>query len=953
MLSACHGDGEMKKFSKGAIMSVFKCKMCGGTLEFNQGDTVAVCDYCGTKQTLPRLDDERKANLYDRANHFRRNNEFDKAAGLYEQILNEDSSDAEAYWSLVLCRYGIEYVEDPTTHKRVPTVNRAQFTSIFDDENYRSAIQHADSYQKTIYEEEAVAINEIQKGILAISQKEEPFDVFICYKETDKNGRRTQDSVLANELYHQLIQEGFKVFFSRITLEDKLGTAYEPYIFAALNSAKVMVVLGTKSEHFNAVWVKNEWSRYLALVKESDGKKVLIPAYRDMDPYDLPEEFSHLQAQDMSKLGFMQDLIRGIKKLLPSNVISENNGTMQTQRNTMLDSLLKRTFIFFEDGDFEKANEYLERVLDADPENAKAYMGKLMIDMRVQKVREIGEKDCSFDKNKNYVKFIRFANPDLIDKFNTEIIESKIKKAEELFKVGEYENAVTLFESAIKIDSNSKSIESIKPLMIKAYLSVGMNKIASRLFDEADSIFDNVIIQDKSCGMAYWGKFLCENKCDNTEQLIAVIKQYVSEQEIADGEQLRKIGKLDIVEMARGMDQKKEMLEMFSDEEIESLMSDLTIEPKQVSIEYNRRIANDLDNVKLCEIIKNENLNKSVSYINSSISNELNTIVSAVKKYCEKRYYEDKHYLESEKDKYSDPEAEIKSRVDRAEAKYQRIKEDYLKKKEDIEAEAKRKWQEAIREYNNAYEMRIKKNNEKYQNDLNDWHNKQVEYNNAIDKKQQLENEIIMLQKELKNIKGLFSGGKKIKIENKIEKLSNILNTIVIPDLSSKPIKEEIPQKKDMPTIDKFRADDELERNYKSLKEKIGYELKVHYNGELVNGMRCGYGIQVGPEGDIYEGEWINDVRHGKGKYTCPEGAYYEGEWRDDKRNGYGIQYYSSGDRYEGEWENNQRYGKGKMISSNGVIREGNWFGGRCDGSFVPTGVTEELYDMGILYIQE
>ena len=43
---------------------------------------------------------------------------------------------------------------------------------------------------------------------------------------------------------------------------------------------------------------------------------MLVPAYKDMDPYDLPEEFSHLQAQDMSKLGFMQDLIRGIKKIV-------------------------------------------------------------------------------------------------------------------------------------------------------------------------------------------------------------------------------------------------------------------------------------------------------------------------------------------------------------------------------------------------------------------------------------------------------------------------------------------------------------------------------------------------------------------------------------------------------------------------------------------------------------
>ena len=293
--------------------------MCGGTIEFEPGATVGVCDSCGTKQTLPKLDDDRRTNLYDRANHFRRNNEFDKAAGLYEQILNEDTTDAEAYWSLVLCRYGIEYVEDPKTHRRVPTVNRAQFTSIFDDDNYRSAIQYADGYQRVLYEEEAAAINEIQKGILEISQKEEPFDVFICYKETDAAGRRTQDSVLANDLYHQLTREGFKVFFSRITLEDKLGTAYEPYIFAALNSAKVMVVLGTKPEHFNAVWVKNEWSRYLALVRQSGGKKVLIPAYRDMDPYDLPEEFSHLQAQDMSRLGFMQDLIRGIKKITQSD----------------------------------------------------------------------------------------------------------------------------------------------------------------------------------------------------------------------------------------------------------------------------------------------------------------------------------------------------------------------------------------------------------------------------------------------------------------------------------------------------------------------------------------------------------------------------------------------------------------------------------------------------------
>mgnify|MGYP002575253083 CR=1 FL=1 len=433
-------------------MSVFKCKMCGGTIEFNPGDTVGVCDSCGTKQTLPRLDDEKRANLYDRANHFRRNNEFDKAAGIYEQILNEDGSDAEAYWSLVLCRYGIEYVEDAATKKRVPTVNRAQYTSVFDDDNYKSALKYADGYQKAIYEEEAKTINDIQKGILEISQKEEPFDVFICYKENDSAGRRTPDSVLANDLYHQLTREGFKVFFAGITLEDKLGTAYEPYIFAALNSAKVMVVLGTKPEYFNAVWVKNEWSRYLSLIKNG-ADKMLVPAYKDMDPYDLPEEFSHLQAQDMSKLGFMQDLIRGIKKIVNGGK-SEKNTQIEAaapSSGSNTEPLLKRAFIFLEDGDFKSADEYCEKVLDINPECAEAYLGKLMAELNVKKRNKLRDCELPFDTNDNYKKIMRFGDENLkaqlqkdIEFINERTLDGILERAKSKLSSKLYEEALDL-----------------------------------------------------------------------------------------------------------------------------------------------------------------------------------------------------------------------------------------------------------------------------------------------------------------------------------------------------------------------------------------------------------------------------------------------------------------------------------------------------------------------------
>lgn len=397
-------------------MAVFKCKMCGGALEVQPEQTTAVCGYCGTQQTLPRLDSDRRASLYDRASHYRRNNEYDKAAALYEQLLNEDAADAEAYWSLVLCRYGVEYVEDPATHARIPTINRTQFTSVFDDENYRSALAHAGVGQRAIYEREAEAINRIQKGILEISEREAPFDVFLCYKETDANGRRTPDSVLAGDLYRELTQEGFRVFFARVTLEDKLGTAYEPYIFSALQSARVMVVLGTRPDHFNAVWVKNEWSRYLALIR-GGAKKTLIPAYRDMDPYDLPEEFSHLQALDMGRLGFMQDLVHGIRKLTGAPQPMAGSAPQPAAPQAAPQAapvptaapLLRRAFLFLEDGDWTSADEYCERVLDLEPENAEAYLGKLMAELRCSRREALRACQAPFDGSDNYQKALRFS----------------------------------------------------------------------------------------------------------------------------------------------------------------------------------------------------------------------------------------------------------------------------------------------------------------------------------------------------------------------------------------------------------------------------------------------------------------------------------------------------------------------------------------------------------------
>lgn len=400
-------------------MAVFRCKMCGGDLEITKGESIGECQYCGTKQTIPKSNDEKIANLFNRANQLRMVNRFDDAKKVYEDILLEDNSSAEAHWGVVLCKYGIEYVDDTKTNKKVPTCHRTITSSIYTDIDYAEAINNSDASTKMLYEQEAKAIDTIQKGIIELSANQEKYDVFICYKETDETtGDRTEDSVIAQDIYFELEKQGYKTFFARKTLEGKLGSAYEPIIFSALNSSKVMVVLGTKPDYFNSIWLKNEWSRYLDFAK--DGNKLLIPAYRGFSPYELPKEFSNLQSLDMGRIGFIQDLLDAVTKIVKFNEnkivnIEEkvNNDASIITEKVSVSSLLKRVDMFLADKNWDSADEYCEKILDIEPENHIAYIRKVMAKNHCSKEENLYKYGNKFVNDNDFEKAVKFADEDI------------------------------------------------------------------------------------------------------------------------------------------------------------------------------------------------------------------------------------------------------------------------------------------------------------------------------------------------------------------------------------------------------------------------------------------------------------------------------------------------------------------------------------------------------------
>jgi|GEM_PF-5874116 len=410
-------------------MAKIQCKMCGGELTLPEGVQSGTCEYCGSLVTFPKISGDQMEQLYNRAEHFRRINEYDKAVAAYEKLIDANPDDAEAYWGLVLCRYGIEYVEDPATHERIPTCHRVSYDSILADADYLAALERAGSAEKEIYEAEAKRIAEIQKGILAISSQEEPFDIFICYKESDDSGKRTRDSVAAQEIYYALTEQGYKVFFARITLEKKLGQQYEPYIFAALNSAKAMLVIGSKPEYFNAVWVRNEWSRFLALMKK-DRKKLLIPCYRDMDAYDIPEELSMFQAQDMGKIGFIQDLLHGIAKVAKTGKAVGSPAAPASPAAGGENPLLVRAQLFVENGDFASALDFCEKVLNTDPKNGEAYFCRLLAELQLCDEAKLIEVE-GLEENKTFKLAQRFADNALKSKLDGILqTQAEVREAE-------------------------------------------------------------------------------------------------------------------------------------------------------------------------------------------------------------------------------------------------------------------------------------------------------------------------------------------------------------------------------------------------------------------------------------------------------------------------------------------------------------------------------------------
>ncbi len=456
-------------------MSANICNICGANLIYKDGKWV--CPACGAFKT-EEISNEEVTLLYNAAQKLRLAS-FDDAEEAYRDIIAKYPENSEAHWGLVLSKYGIKY-EDDYDGKKLPTCYATSIESVLTDKDYLDAVRLCkDKYQKEYYIEQGKVLEKIRVEWLEKASKEPKYDVFLCFKDSDKlnNMERTDDSIEVANLYTHLSSLGYKVFYSRESLRDKVAEKYEPYIYNALNTAAVMIVYGSKIEYFSSVWMKNEWTRYVRRLRE--GLKIegsLVIACDGVNPGDLPRPLNQMQVLDARKKTFYGDLEAHIAKIISiarrpkatverveiSSAIGKKKASIDNQIKTIKvgggvgkktpvvidnavsvreigryevpaltpdeDTKLKSVNLFLQKELFDNAKKVVDEILEKNKYNGQALLADLLIRYKVKSIDELSDKIEEIEDFSQFNTVIEYNDKDVGEKLIA-VIGQKIRLA--------------------------------------------------------------------------------------------------------------------------------------------------------------------------------------------------------------------------------------------------------------------------------------------------------------------------------------------------------------------------------------------------------------------------------------------------------------------------------------------------------------------------------------------
>lgn len=178
--------------------------------------------------------------------------------------------------------------------------------------------------------------------------------------------------------------------------------------------------------------------------------------------------------------------INNIRYSGQTNAVQFNIPTIQGEAG----ALYRRGLLFLEDGDFYTADIYFESVLNQQPENSEAYLGKLMAELKVRKRENLADCEYPFDDRNNCKKAIRFGNEELISELNGYITHiNERNKNRDIEKV--YVKAINAMNSAASERQCLEAAEAFNT--IKEYKNSA--ELAGKCIENAEEFRKNKIYE--------------------------------------------------------------------------------------------------------------------------------------------------------------------------------------------------------------------------------------------------------------------------------------------------------------------------------------------------------------------------------------------------------------------------------------------------------------------------
>ncbi len=320
------------------------CLSCGADLQLNNRGIYA-CPYC--KREYREEVGEFYIELQEISRR-RKLREFSSAEEICNDLIIHHPECAEAYWQRILINFGVVYVKGEKDEVSKPTFfchSYEKGAQVADQEDYQMVLRYATGEDRKNYIRLADELDKTLKHFFELVDKEHACDIFISFKKSeqlfDADGNvkevDTDDYVKAREIYEAL-KDKYAVFFSPVSIEAQSeveGYKYEPRILKALQTAKAMILVGSKGSYLTSTWVENEWRRYLYFIEK--GKKArnsIILMHQNRMPA-LPPALSEIQLPHISmfNIKYLEELKDKIKFVHSSKGYKSKVGNKQIQEN--------------------------------------------------------------------------------------------------------------------------------------------------------------------------------------------------------------------------------------------------------------------------------------------------------------------------------------------------------------------------------------------------------------------------------------------------------------------------------------------------------------------------------------------------------------------------------------------------------------------------------------------